>query len=347
MIIKKKRHVPIFTIILLLFALFLSACSQSKDAQITTEEIAETKTTSTNENDDTLAPDDSSDLSKDDNSENNINQEQEWINNVLSNDTNEIKIIVYNYENNKNILVRNGDKVPFSKESDTLAFLIPMSENSMANMNMRFSSLFDSFYSTETNADDGMISMQAYFTTPICDDESFLFHINFVIDEKPIDYYITLNFREGAEEKAKEYNMDSTLPGLEWIATLDNIITQPTAIIYNDKTNKKILIEDKDEFFLSDPDDVIAYYSPNADIYPLNDWSFSLLFENSWVGSDELPDASNSMRKILCYQTQLNNEPTNYDAMVSGHSDIISFPVTFDSAGLPEASLEFSLYTPY
>lgn len=347
MIIKIKKHAPMFAIILFLFALPLSACSQNKDAKITAEEIVEGKTNNSDGNNSTLESDDSSSTSNNDNSENNISQEREWLDHVLSNDTGEIKVIVYNYKTNKNILVKNGDKVPFSKENDTLAFLIPSNSDSITGMSYR--SLFGSAYARETTADDGKVTMCTYyFEKPGCTEESYLFHINFEIDEKPIDYHITLNFREGADEKAKEFNLDSTLPGLEWIATLDNVISQPTAIIYNDKTNKKILVEDKDEFFLSDPDDVIAYYSPNADAYPLsNDWSFSRLFETSWVGSDELPDASNSMRKILCYQTQLVDEPTNHDAMVTGHLTPISFPITFDDSGQSESWLEFYLYTLY
>lgn len=345
MIIRNKKYAPIFAVILLLFALYLSACSKSQGIEENTEEIVETQTNDIVGDSSTPELDESSDLSSDDNSENNINQKREWMNNVLSNDTDEIKVIVYNYENNKNILVKNGDKVPFSKEEDTLAFLIPGNLISK----MTHSVLFDSAYFTETTDDDGKVSMSThYFTEPICDEESFLFNISMEVDGKPIDYYVTLNFREGADEKAKEFNIESTLPGLEWIATLDNIITQPTAIIYNDKTNKKVLIEDKDVISLSDPDDVLAYYSPNADAYPLTmDGTFSNIFEKSWVGSDELPDALNSTRKILCYQTKPIEGSTYQDAMVSGCSESISIPVTFDSSGIPESSIEFSIYTPY
>ena len=38
-------------------------------------------------------------------------------------------------------------------------------------------------------------------------------------------------------------DMESTLPGAEWIATFNGIITEPKFVIFNDDTNKKVIVE--------------------------------------------------------------------------------------------------------
>ncbi len=56
-------------------------------------------------------------------------------------------------------------------------------------------------------------------------------------------------------------DMESTLPGLEWIATFDGIITEPKFVIFNDKTNKKVIVENGQEVEFCDTD-VFAIFFP-------------------------------------------------------------------------------------
>ena len=42
-------------------------------------------------------------------------------------------------------------------------------------------------------------------------------------------------------------DMESTLPGLEWMATFDEIVNEPLIVVYNDDTNKKVIVNEGDE----------------------------------------------------------------------------------------------------
>ena len=58
---------------------------------------------------------------------------------------------------------------------------------------------------------------------------------------------------EGAEETETQsvvyegIDMDSTLPGLEWIETFNGVIEEPKFVIFNDETNKKVIVENGQE----------------------------------------------------------------------------------------------------
>ena len=56
-------------------------------------------------------------------------------------------------------------------------------------------------------------------------------------------------------------DMESTLPGLEWIATFDGIITEHKFAIFNDETNKKVIVENGQEVEFCDTD-VFAVFFP-------------------------------------------------------------------------------------
>ena len=73
-------------------------------------------------------------------------------------------------------------------------------------------------------------------------------------------------------------DMDSTLPGLEWMDTFDGIIHEPKIVVFNDETNKKVIVEngDKVEFALTD---TIATYVP-ADKESSPKYEFSDCFKN-------------------------------------------------------------------
>ena len=76
---------------------------------------------------------------------------------------------------------------------------------------------------------------------------------------------------EGTEETAPEteseqvvyegIDMESTLPGAEWIATFNGIITEPKFVIFNDDTNKKVIVENGQEVEFDDTD-VFAIFFP-------------------------------------------------------------------------------------
>ena len=56
-------------------------------------------------------------------------------------------------------------------------------------------------------------------------------------------------------------DMESTLTGAEWIATFNGIITEPKFVIFNDDTNKKVIVENGQEVEFDDTD-VFAIFFP-------------------------------------------------------------------------------------
>lgn len=70
---------------------------------------------------------------------------------------------------------------------------------------------------------------------------------------------------EVTEEPAMEavvyegINMDSTLPGAEWVATFEGIIDEPKLVVFNDETNKKVILENEQEVDFSLTDKIVIY----------------------------------------------------------------------------------------
>ena len=56
---------------------------------------------------------------------------------------------------------------------------------------------------------------------------------------------------------------ESTLPGVEWIQTFNGMIDEPKLVVFNDETNKKIILEDFQEVEFTD-DDTLAVYIPDG-----------------------------------------------------------------------------------
>ena len=56
---------------------------------------------------------------------------------------------------------------------------------------------------------------------------------------------------------------ESTLPGVEWIQTFDGMIDEPKLVVFNDSTNKKIILEELQEVEFYD-DDTLAVYIPKG-----------------------------------------------------------------------------------
>lgn len=87
------------------------------------------------------------------------------------------------------------------------------------------------------------------------------------------------NETEGAEQEASEgvvyegIDMESTLPGGEWIETFNGIITEPKFVIFNDETKKKVIVENGQEVEFCDTD-TLALFVPTDKagyVYPLED----------------------------------------------------------------------------
>ena len=56
---------------------------------------------------------------------------------------------------------------------------------------------------------------------------------------------------------------ESTLPGVEWIQTFDGMIDEPKLVVFNDSTNKKVILEELQEVEFYD-DDTLAVYIPKG-----------------------------------------------------------------------------------
>lgn len=55
--------------------------------------------------------------------------------------------------------------------------------------------------------------------------------------------------------------MESTLPGVDWMDTFNGIIEEPKMVIFNDETNKKVIVENGQEVEFSDTD-TFAIWGP-------------------------------------------------------------------------------------
>ena len=94
-------------------------------------------------------------------------------------------------------------------------------------------------------------------------------------------------------------DMESTLPGLEWMATFDEIVVdEPIIVVYNDETNKKVIVNEGDKVEFSKSSDILAIYTPNME--RINVWATPSGFTENWNGSNELSDALTATRVIFC-----------------------------------------------
>ena len=136
--------------------------------------------------------------------------------------------------------------------------------------------------------------------------------------------------QEKEEEPIKVIDMESTLPGIEWIATFDGIIEEPTAVIYNDETNKKIIIKEGDEVEFSRTKDTLALYSPNIKTMTIITTVGN--FYNGWMASEELPDAATSTRQIICEEDVYLKDDTAdcvFTALYRGEEKEYKFTLKF------------------
>ena len=62
-------------------------------------------------------------------------------------------------------------------------------------------------------------------------------------------------------------DMESTLPGVEWMDTFDGIIDEPKIVIFNDDTNKKMIVENDQEVEFTDADTLAIYIPTGTELY--------------------------------------------------------------------------------
>ena len=121
------------------------------------------------------------------------------------------------------------------------------------------------------------------------------------------------------DSKYPGIDMESTLPGLEWLATLDEIVDEPLIVVYNDETNKKVIVNEGDEVEFSKSSDVLALYTPNNET--MTAMAISGRFNKSWEGGNELPDSTISKRVIKCKKESISSdseEKCSADIMING-----------------------------
>lgn len=62
-------------------------------------------------------------------------------------------------------------------------------------------------------------------------------------------------------------DMKSTLPGVDWIKTFDGVIEEPKMVIFNDETNKKVIVENGQKVEFSEDDNLLIYTPAKMQVY--------------------------------------------------------------------------------
>lgn len=125
-------------------------------------------------------------------------------------------------------------------------------------------------------------------------------------------------------------DMESTLPGLEWMATFDEIVNEPLIVVYNDETNKKVIVNEGDEVEFSRSNDVLALYSPNNETMTV--MGLPGEFNEYWEGGNELPDSTTSKRAITCVRGATSNDSEQKctaEAIINGELKQYRFVLKF------------------
>ena len=109
-------------------------------------------------------------------------------------------------------------------------------------------------------------------------------------------------------------DMESTLPGLEWIATFDGIITEPKFVIFNDETNKKVIVENGQEVEFCDTDVFAVFFPLEKSIVraPLDDnttFCENSAEKNVRIYSDLFPAIKNGDKIVINQKLEVDGEP--------------------------------------
>lgn len=101
-------------------------------------------------------------------------------------------------------------------------------------------------------------------------------------------------------------DMESTLPGIEWLDTFDGIINEPKLVVFSDETNKKVIIERGDTVEFSKTD-TLAVYIPEGKEATLISYDFAVFGKAEKVGryilETELDEFWNSGKGTDCGTT--------------------------------------------
>ena len=124
---------------------------------------------------------------------------------------------------------------------------------------------------------------------------------------------------DGTEETSEEVvyegiDMESTLPGLEWIATFDGIITEPKFVIFNDETNKKVIVENGQEVEFCDTDVFAIFFPLEKSIVgaPLDDnmtFCQNSTAKNIQYYDDLFPTIKNGDKIVINQKLEVDGEP--------------------------------------
>lgn len=124
---------------------------------------------------------------------------------------------------------------------------------------------------------------------------------------------------DGTEETSERVvyegiDMESTLPGLEWIATFDGIITEPKFVIFNDETNKKVIVENGQEVEFCDTDVFAIFFPLEKSIVraPLDDnttFCENSAEKNVRIYSDLFPTIKNGDKIVINQKLEVDGEP--------------------------------------
>ena len=87
-----------------------------------------------------------------------------------------------------------------------------------------------------------------------------------VVEEVIVDEIVT---EEPAEEMyiPEGIDMESTLPGEEWVASFVGNVTEPVVVIYNDNSGRKEVVQANSEVTINPDEDMIATYWPEKNMY--------------------------------------------------------------------------------
>ena len=106
---------------------------------------------------------------------------------------------------------------------------------------------------------------------------------------------------------------ESTLPGVEWIQTFNGIIEVPKLIVFNDTTNKKIILDDFEEVEFYD-DDTLAIYIPENNGKISDDYLIEFEEVNYYDSVITLKEMPNGIRRdgysaAMGIAIEFNGEP--------------------------------------
>ena len=72
---------------------------------------------------------------------------------------------------------------------------------------------------------------------------------------------------EGSSEEYEGIDLESTLPGKEWLETFVGIVDEPKVVVFSDVSGKKVIVEQDGEVVINPDEDAIALYLPDNFYY--------------------------------------------------------------------------------